>query len=230
MSNYIVVNGIRIASDFEPETFGRLTTIGPRFLLPRKHDKIRKDAHQVCQCECGTCKVVATRSLKEGGTTSCGCRQMDKNTERLTKHGDYGSLEYQSWNGAKNRCCNKQNKGYPRYGGRGIQMCDRWLDPENGYANFLADMGRRPSTKHSLDRIDVNGDYCPENCRWATITEQNRNTRAVRNLTYKGKTQCCTAWAEEYGISVAALYGRLEAGWDIEKALTYPVRQMRKRC
>jgi hypothetical protein len=148
---------------------------------------------------------------------------MDKNTERLTKHGDYGSPEYASWSGAKNRCRNKQDKQYHRYGGRGITMCDRWLDPENGYSNFLSDMGRRPTAKHSLDRIDVNGNYCPENCRWATVVEQNRNMRTNKKVTYQGKTQCISAWAEEYGIAASVLCYRIKAGWEIQRALQRPV-------
>ncbi len=223
MAKYIVFHGITIATDFVPETFGRLTTIGPRFMLGRPTDPTRHDAYQVCQCDCGNTTVCQSRSLAAGDTRSCGCLQLEGTTKRLTKHGDYNSPEYKSWRGAKNRYTNEKDRQYFRYGGRGIKMCDRWRDPVNGYVNFLGDMGRRPYPEYTLDRIDVNGNYCPENCRWATVTEQNRNMRTNVNITYKGKTQCISAWAEEYGLPYPVLLYRIKKNWNIERALYRPV-------
>jgi hypothetical protein len=120
------------------------------------------------------------------------------------------------------RCYNPNWKQYADYGGRGIKVCDRW---RKSYANFLADIGRRPSPNHSLDRIDHDGDYSPENCRWATAVEQARNRRMARMLTYGGETMCLSAWAERYSLRAQTLGRRLRAGWDAERALTTPVEQ-----
>jgi hypothetical protein len=127
----------------------------------------------------------------------------------------------------KARCYRKQSKDYKDYGGRGIKVCDRWLG-DSGFENFFEDMGRRPSSDHSLDRIDVNGNYCLENCRWATISEQANNKRNNRNITYKGKTQNITQWGLEVGISETTLRYRLDRGWDIERAFTEPLNNKKK--
>ncbi len=115
------------------------------------------------------------------------------------------------------RCRDTKAKSYHRYGGRGISVCERW----NSVKVFLEDMGPRPSSGHSLDRINVNGNYSPENCRWATKLEQARNTRKNVNLTYKGRTLCQKEWANQLGISHATLQKRLKK-WSLKKALTQP--------
>lgn len=120
----------------------------------------------------------------------------------------------------KQRCYNKNEKNYGGYGGRGIKVCDRWRDH---FAMFIQDMGPRPSPQHSLDRIDVNGDYCPENCRWATQAEQQQNRRVNILLKFNGKVQCLAVWARELGIGEWALASRIRRGWSIERALTTPV-------
>lgn len=127
---------------------------------------------------------------------------------------------WSSWINMKRRCLYQSYSGYPNYGGRGIKICDRWLS----FKNFYADMGERPEGT-SLDRIDVNGDYCPENCRWATSVQQARNTTRVKVITYAGKTLCLSAWAEELGISRKTLLHRLNYGWSVEKAFKEPVRR-----
>jgi hypothetical protein len=213
MSDYIVIHGIRIAKDFVPETFGRLTTLGPKFQLPirnrNKHNK--RKPFQVCECSCGEVKVVQCRHLRSGGTQSCGCLS----DQKKTKHGLRKFAEYSVWFNMKSRCLNSRNKRYQDYGGRGIRVCERWLDSDNGLTNFIADMGPRPSDKHTIDRIDNDGDYCPENCRWATGFEQSRNKRTNAMLTHNGKTQCITDWAEELGISRSTLRGRLKSGLEL---------------
>ncbi len=130
--------------------------------------------------------------------------------------------EYKTWQSMRGRCNDPNDPYYARYGGRGITICDRWRI----FTNFLADMGPRPAG-HTIDRIDNDGDYCPENCRWATATDQQRNTRQNRRITYNGRTQCLTAWAEEYGIKPHTLTARLKRGWIVHQALTIPVGRKR---
>lgn len=126
-----------------------------------------------------------------------------------------------SWDAMKNRCRNASHPQYANYGGRGIKVCDRWAD---SFDNFLADMGERPPGM-TLDRIDGNGDYCPENCRWATRSQQLRNRRDRPPIMAFGRAQQPIEWAEEFGISVRALHSRLKRGWSLEDALTKPIAQ-----
>jgi hypothetical protein len=121
------------------------------------------------------------------------------------------------WRGIINRCTDHRRPGYKNYGGRGISICERWMT----FENFLEDMGKRPSVKHSVDRRDNDGWYCPENCYWATRAQQSRNTRRTRFLEFNGKRQCMTDWAHELGVNPALLATRLNLlKWPVEKALT----------
>ena len=137
-----------------------------------------------------------------------------------TKHGhavrNKYTRTYRSWVNMLTRCNNKNDTGYEWYGGRGIQVCSRW----SMYENFLADMGERPE-RMTIDRIDTNGNYCPENCRWATNKQQHRNKRSNTLLTHGGETKCVAEWAEALGISQRSLSNRIDVyGWSVEKALT----------
>lgn len=134
--------------------------------------------------------------------------------------GKYSS-EYSIWMNMRARCRNPKNNRYHLYGARGISVCQRW---EVDFLNFLEDMGRRPSTDHSIDRIDNNGNYTPDNCRWATRSEQARNTRSSRFLEFKGRRLTLTEWAQEIGMDRRSLHLRLKSGWSIERALTEPIR------
>ena len=217
MSKYSIVHSVKVATDFTPETFGRLTTIGPRFLLPIGTQN-RHPPYQVCRCECGQMVLVAVTHLKNEHTQSCGCLHVEATTRLLTTHGKARSREHITWKRIQQRCENPNTPQYPDYGGRGIRVCGRWREPKNGFLNFLADIGPRPSSKHSIDRIDVNGHYEPGNCRWATASEQARNKRNNRVLTYGGRTQCMMDWAEELGVSYRRLAYRISLGWTAEQA------------
>jgi hypothetical protein len=222
MAKFIVTHGIRIAKDFTPETFGRLTTLGPKFALPAGN-KGKYTSYQICDCSCGNSVIVSCGDLKKQHTQSCGCLHRQRSSEGNTKHGLKKTPEYAAWQNMKTRCGNPNYLQYSDWGGRGIRVCDRWLDPEAGPANFIADMGPRPSDKHTIDRIDNDGDYCPENCRWATRFEQNRNQRSNVMLTHNNKTQCVADWARELSISKATISYRIKAGWTAERALTVQV-------
>jgi hypothetical protein len=142
------------------------------------------------------------------------------------KNGAYSiyKTEGNSYRAMKNRCNTPSYRAYDRYGGRGIKICDRWLG-KDGFKNFIKDMGRKPSDKHSLDRIDNNGDYTPNNCRWASQIEQKNNTSKNRFETIKDKTQTVSQWCRQYGINVSTIYNRERQGWSFEKALTTPINK-----
>lgn len=179
----------------------------------------------LCKCDCGRTKIVPSSSLASGAK-SCGCRKKGR-LRGLTSHGLSNSPEYRSWLLARKRCNDPATRGYKRYGGRGIIVCDKWA---NDFLAFLQDVGFKPTPKHTLDRIDVDGNYEPGNCRWATSKEQARNQSNNVLVNYAGRTQCISAWAEEYGIRVSTLYGRLTTQrWNIGRALTEPIRKTARR-
>ena len=141
-------------------------------------------------------------------------------------HGQSQTAEYKAWAAAKRRCTDSTSPDWSRYGGRGILMCERWLER---FEFFLADMGRRPSDRYSLDRGDNEGPYSPENCRWATTSEQATNRRTTAWLTIDGVTRSTTDWANEYGIRRITLHSRLARGWSVRSALETPIDATRRR-
>ena len=170
-----------------------------------------------CECDCGNVTDVRIDSLRSGATKSCGCLQKERQAASATKHGMNGTPEYNIWQGINQRCSNPSARDFHRYGGRGITVCDRW---QKSFSDFFADMGPRPSPDHTIDRIDNDKGYSPENCRWTTWKVQHRNRRDNRLLTFDGRTLCLAAWAEETGIGYQVLYGRLARGYTVEQALT----------
>lgn len=196
--------------DLKGMKFGRLTVIS------YSHTNKGKMACWRCACECGKEVVVSGSDLRTEKTKSCGCLNSERSSLRFKKHGKSKTRIYMIWCSMLKRCNNESDKGYKNYGGRGIKVCKRWLK----FENFFADMGEKPSGK-SLDRIDNDGDYCPENCRWATRKQQARNTRAVALFEMDGKRKSIAEWAELYGISSLRIWYRVnKLGWDLKKALT----------
>lgn len=205
------------SQDLTGQVFGRLTVIGYAGRIGGSH---RWD----CHCQCGGLARVRNKDLKGGHTQSCGCLWEETFLGCRTTHGMTDTKLYRVWAHMKARCHNPKSSVYRYYGGRGVVVCERWQGKE-GFANFLADMGPRPSSAHSIDRIDVNGNYEPGNCRWATKQEQMRNKRSNVTLTFRGETRCAAEWAELLGISYAAIVQRVgKLGWSDERALTTPVR------
>lgn len=175
-------------------------------------------------CDCGNEKIIALSNLRAGHIKSCGCQRRRISRLRATTHGDKPtngcSTEYRSWTGAKGRCYNKNNRKYESYGGRGIYVCDRWL---NSFENFLEDMGRKPSPNHSLDRKDNDGPYSPDNCRWADSKTQGRNKRNNVHWVVNGKKVAVARLAEKYNIKYSTIMARIKGGWCQECAYKTPV-------
>lgn len=200
--------------DLTGQKFARLTVLG-----------FAGQRFWYCRCECLNVTKVMAGNLKNSHTMSCGCFNSDKITTHGHVSGYKKSPTYKSWQSMLNRCQNSKNEYFKDYGGRGIKVCQSWQK----FENFLADMGERPEGK-TLDRYpDNNGNYSPENCRWATKKEQQNNRRNSIFLTYEGKTQTMGQWEVEKGMCKSTLRSRIiKLGWPIEKAFTYPVKQKLK--
>lgn len=195
--------------------FGKLTVLGPT------EARYLGSTQSVVRCECGAVRDVPNDRLRAGTQVSCGC--WGKSVR--TKHGAYKTKLYSVWQAMRRRCENQTDPGYPNYGGRGITVCDRWQE----FENFRADIGERPSKSHSLDRINNDGPYAPWNVRWATRTEQARNTSKNRLITYQGQTRCTEGWDMEFGVPAATIRARLFRGWDEVRAITTPVGKWTRR-
>ena len=156
------------------QKFGKLTAI--------KRDWNKKGVFWVFKCGCGKTHIARKQSVTRGDTSSCGCGQAELTRKRMTTHGLVNHELYETWNTMKKRCYKPYRKDYELYGARGIKVCDRWL---GSFESFLEDMGERPEG-HTLDRIDNNGDYTPDNCRWATAKQQNKNRRGLRKVVIDG--------------------------------------------
>lgn len=176
----------------------------------------------LCRCVCGRMREVNDYALVRGKTLSCGChgRIRTVETPKLPKVQTLKRMyyvEYTTWCTMWSRCSRPTANGFKHYGGKGVTVCDRWRT----FDSFLADMGPRPSAKHTLDRIDSTGNYCPENCRWATWSTQTRNKSNNHYVTFNGRTLIVADWARELGISPQSLQKRLKK-WSRERALSLP--------
>lgn len=209
--------------DLVGKRFGMLT------IIKRVNNDKCGNLRWLCSCDCGKEKIIRGGSLKSGDTKSCECLSKEKTIERQTTHGHWiggnASKIYNAWCHMIQRCTNVDDIGYKNYGGRGIKVCKRW----RSFPNFLEDMGEPPTKKHSIHRIDNEGDYNKDNCEWATKKQQARNRRNNHLITFNGKTQCVSELAEETRIPYNTLWARIyKLGWSVEKALTTPVRKRSK--
>jgi len=206
---------LRKRQDLTGKQFGRLTVIEAS-----QNKTAARGMIWLCKCDCGTIKEIAARSLITGMTVSCGCYNKEVILAKNTKHGYHGTPTYKSWDKMIQRCSNPKSEGYELYGGRGITVCDEWKD----FANFISDMGERPSNLHSIDRIDTNGNYKKENCRWATSFIQANNTRRNTKIEYNGHVYTIAELARIYNVKYDTLYCRIMVfKWNIDNALNISV-------
>lgn len=200
--------------DLTGKKFGRLRVVNRAddYISPKGYVAV----NWLCKCDCGNTPIVRGCNLKSGLTKSCGCEKVDHPTQ--LKHGGKGTRLYKIWKSMRTRCNNPNDKNYRYYGGRGISICREWNDFKafkdwamtNGYGDNL-----------TIDRINNNGNYCPENCRWADSTTQANNTRRNHFIEYNGERHTLSEWSRITGISYQKIKDRInKCGWDIKKALT----------
>lgn len=197
------------------EKFGRLTVLG------RAENSRDGAVRWRCRCECGQGIEVRSKYLRNGKTRSCGCLRAELVSARRLKHGQAkaNTKEYVAWSSMLKRCSDAAGKDYADYRGRGISVCRRWKK----FENFFADLGPAPTSLHSLDRIDNNGNYEPGNCRWAIRQQQARNRRNNLLITYRGETLILGDWAKRLGINRQTLISRIKRGLSVEEAFTKPI-------
>lgn len=176
---------------------------------------MRHTAASLCKCACGTIKKVSNACLFRGGSKACRqCANISMGTKKW-KHGLGKTRAYRCWASMKSRCSNPKDPAFRNYGARGISVCDRWMS----FENFYQDMGDPPKHR-SIERINNNGNYSPDNCRWASVVAQNRNTRRNRILTYQGVTACVTELCERFHVNVDRVGCRIRRGWPVDKAFS----------
>ena len=191
--------------DLSGQKFGRLTA------LYRLHNYHKKRVHWLCICDCGNLTDVSRNNLTRGVTKSCGCNKGEH-------HNDINSRLYRIWRHIKERCYNKNANNYTRYGGRGIVVCDEWKHSYLSFKGWALSNGYRDSL--TIDRIDVDGNYESDNCRWVDYKTQNRNKRNNRNITINGETHCLKEWCEILNLSYDTVYRRITRyNWSIYDAL-----------
>ena len=215
--------------DLTGRRFGRLQ-------VRRRSEQVKhKEPQWLCLCDCGTERVVPGGSLRGGRTQSCGCWGREVNAERKEQARKARALIprqaklppiadhplYPTYSAMRQRCGNRNSKGYQRYGGRGITICERWQGTD-GFPNFLSDMGKKPSPKHSIDRIDNDGNYEPDNCRWATRSEQSNNSCRNRLVEIGGIRMTLVQASRATKVRYSLLLQRLNRGWSIERAVLTP--------
>lgn len=196
--------------DVRGQRYGMLTIL-------EVYDKRGHHYRYKCKCDCGNESIAFLDSLQSGHTTSCGCHgKASMTTHGLSKH-----PIYKTWIGMRERCLRENGSGYYRYGARGIKVCDEWVNDFQKFYDWAMENGWKEGL--TLDRIDNDGDYCPDNCRWADRVVQSNNRSSNKYLTYNDKTMSVSEWAYEVGMPVPTLFTRLRKGWSVERALTEPV-------
>lgn len=206
--------------DLTGQRFGRLEVL-------HESDRTPYGARRwLCECDCGKRKIVFQDCLMKGKSRSCGCLRTEELVARFTKHGCCGSRIYNIYAKMKRRCYVESEERYEDYGGRGIRVCSEWLG-EQGFENFHKWAMKNGYTDNlTIDRIDVNGNYEPSNCRWATYEEQSKNKRNNIVVTWNGKTQVLKDWCRELSLDYRTIKARFHKGWDIDRMFTEPIKKI----
>lgn len=203
-----------VFKDLTGRKYGRLTA--------KSHFIKNGDTYWHCSCDCGNKTDVLSQHLQRGLTKSCGCLRTKTSSKKAKTHGMSKTRIYKEWKGIKERCLNKNNSAYKNYGGRGITVCSEWIDDFMNFYNWAIENGYRDDL--TIERKDVNGNYCPENCCWIPLKEQALNTRLNVFYEYKGQVKTMSQWARYAGIKYQTFVRRLKvSGWTIEKAIETPV-------
>lgn len=205
-----------IHKDLTGKRFGRWTVI--ERVYGYQNDSMRPRVRYLCKCDCGTEKIVLAESISRGLSKSCGCLTKEVCSKSNRTHGESKTRLYRVWNAMKNRCYNKNTIHYEDYGGRGISVCKDWMESYESFRDWAICNGYKDGL--SIDRINNDRNYEPENCRWIDCVGQANNRRSNRLYTYNGETHNIMEWSKIYGIPYKLLHGRLRSGWDIERALT----------
>ena len=207
--------------DLTGQKFGKLTVI------KRAENNNRGQTQWLCQCECGNKKIILGNNLKNGTTKSCGCIQKEHRLKGFNKtHGNTNTRLYRAWVHIKSRCYNIKVKDYKNYGGRGIIMCDEWLNDFMSFYNWAMANGYQDNL--TIDRIDVNGNYEPNNCRWVDMKTQQNNRTNNNIICINGERKTLSNWLEYFNLRKDTYYRRIKAGWDTQKALITKTRKKQK--
>ena len=219
------------------EKFGRLTVleldhVEQKNITRGKYKTIRTFEFYRFQCDCGNICVKEKNSVKSGNTRSCGCLSKEYNESEAhkkenLKHNLRYTRIYKIWLGIKNRCFNPKNYSYKNYSARGIKVCDEWKNNPKLFCNWAINNGYNDEL--TIDRIDVNDDYKPSNCRWITKSEQTKNKRNTIYLTYKNETKTLIEWSKEKKLNLKTLQSRTQRGWTPEKILETPIIPFKNR-
>jgi len=213
--------------DLTGSEFGMLVVL--RFHETRRFPSGGSTPYWWCKCACGREVSLPSQGLRKGISTSCGCQKGELISAKKTRHGQCRTgkrtREHTTWSSMIARCTDRSDKRYVDYGGRGIKVCERWFV----FENFFADMGVSPSPKHTVERIDTNGNYDPLNCRWATRKEQSLNRRSNRLVQYNGERKPVAAWVAQLGLNEELVRSRLRLGWSFQDAVDTPPRNQPRR-
>ena len=217
-------------TDITGKKFGKLTAI--RLDHKGKNKSLQSVQYWLFKCDCGKEKIIKKQNVLNGNTKSCGCIHRDSLIKRNKKHGLSYTRLYVVYAGMKARCYDKKHISYKYYGERGISVCDEWKNDFNSFHEWSIKNGYDENAKKgecTIDRIDVNGNYCPENCRWINIEKQNRNHRNNKKITINGKTLCMTEWEDVLGFPVGTIRRRTNLGWPIERIISTPIINNKQR-
>ena len=210
-------------ADMVGKRFGRLVVVS------RAPDRVTESGYHTvmmnCKCDCGNSKIVRSKCLTSGITSSCGCFAKESMSKRASKHNGYGTKLYAIWNSMRQRCYNPNNHAFNNYGARGISVCSEW-DDFNVFRSWALKTGYSEVAKRgccTLDRIDVNKSYSPDNCRWADMRAQSNNRRMTIFISANGQTHSISEWSNILGIKYQTLWRRYKSGWSSEKIINKKV-------